>query len=103
MPNTSRALVALLISSLVNAVLFFRIFERAYFPQELNPSWQFSPDPDAIPHSPVGRVPISMLIPLWIAAFSLLAIGLANNIITGWLGEALNSIAGWGFIVLNLP
>jgi len=85
--------IALLISSLVNAVLFFRIFERAYFPKDLNAGFDHTPDPDALPDRLLGRVPYSMLIPLLISAASLLVIGLSNKAIVGWLNTALASFS----------
>jgi len=81
--------VALLISSLVNAVLFFRIFERAYFPKDLTRGFDHKLEADDRPARVLGRVPYSMLIPLLVAAASLLAIGLANQAIVGWLNTAL--------------
>jgi multicomponent Na+:H+ antiporter subunit D len=83
--------VALLVSSLVNAVLFFRIFERAYFPKSLNSEFETGADPDAKPVNLFGRVPYSMLVPLHIAAASILIIGLCNQTIIGWLNTALAS------------
>ncbi|MGI9239394.1 MAG: proton-conducting transporter membrane subunit, partial [Verrucomicrobiales bacterium] len=85
--------VALLISSLVNAVLFFRIFERAYFPKDLAHSIEIQPDPDARPDRSLDKVPYSMLVPLLITAASLLLIGLANQTIVGWLNTALASFS----------
>ena len=85
--------VALLISSLVNAVIFFRIFERAYFPKELQVGFDHVADPDAQPTSILGRVPNTMLIPLLISAASLLLIGLGNQTIIGWLDTALASFS----------
>lgn len=83
--------VALLISSLVNAVLFFRIFERAYFPKQLSPGFEHKLDPDSCPDQVLDRVPYSMLIPLLISAAFILAIGLGNQAIVGWLNTAFAS------------
>ena len=85
--------IALLISSLVNAVLFFRIFERAYFPDDLAAGFEFLPDPDAEPDRQLGRVPYSMLVPLLAAAAALLVIGIANQTIVGWLDTAFASFS----------
>ena len=85
--------VALLFSSLVNAVLFFRIFERAYFPKDLASGFEFGGDPDAKPDRSLDQVPYSMLVPMLIAAASLLIIGLANQTIVGWLNTALASFS----------
>ncbi|MFT4547229.1 MAG: multicomponent Na+:H+ antiporter subunit D, partial [Verrucomicrobiales bacterium] len=85
--------VALLISSLVNAVLFFRIFERAYFPKDVSSNIDHLPDQEAQPERVLGRVPYSMLIPLLIAAASLLIIGLANKTIVAWLDTAFAGLS----------
>ena len=84
---------ALIISSLVNALLFFRIFERAFFPSDISSDFEKTPDPDALPDRVLGRVPYSMLIPLHIAAASILVIGLANKTIVAWLETTLSALS----------
>jgi len=68
---------ALLFSSLVNAVLFFRIFEIAFF----EPFGQGHGHHD---HGPtLSEAPVSMVVPLIIAALSLIALGLyTGDIVT---------------------
>jgi multicomponent Na+:H+ antiporter subunit D len=72
--------VALIVSSLVNAVLFFRIIEVAYFGK--------LPDPDGMDdghhrmhdaeHEGIREAPPAMLIPLLAAAAALVLIGIFN-------------------------
>ncbi len=80
--------VALLFSSLVNAVIFFRIFERAYFGEMDEPA-PAGDDADSRPSQPLERVPWSMLVPLFLAAAAVLLVGLFNNTLAGWLRAAL--------------
>jgi len=66
-------MVALLISSLVNAILFFRVIEIAYF------------EPGGVHHGgeaekvAVDEAPFSMLLPLIIAALCLIVVGLYSG------------------------
>ena len=71
---------ALLFSSLVNAVLFFRIFEIAYF----EPFAEGHGEHGSHPHGPViAEAPLTMVVPLVIAALSLLVLGLySGDIVT---------------------
>lgn len=71
---------ALLISSLINAILFFRIIEVAYFKPAPSPD---DPEPGTKPggndgEEGRGEAPALMLGPLVIAAVSLIIIGLFN-------------------------
>ena len=73
-------IVALLFSSLVNAVLFFRVIEVAYF--------QALPDEDVTvhhSHEKVKEAPLSMLAPLLLSAASLIGLGLYTNEIMTFL------------------
>ena len=79
--------VALLFSSLVNAIIFFRIFERAFF-GEIEKE-KFPKDGDAKPDLKLGRVPWSMLVPLLIAAALVLLVGIFNNPIATALRSAI--------------
>jgi multicomponent Na+:H+ antiporter subunit D len=80
---------ALLFSSLVNAIIFFRIFERAYF-GEIEKE-EFPADGDAEPDLKLGRVPWSMLVPLLISAALVLLVGIFNNPLASWLRSAIPS------------
>jgi len=81
---------ALLFSSLINAVIFFRLIEIGYFPK-------FSGEEESHGHGTHGRqvtavdeAPLSMLVPMLIAAASLIVIGLyTNEIITGLIGRTI--------------
>jgi multicomponent Na+:H+ antiporter subunit D len=74
--------IALLISSLMNAVLFFRVIEHAFF---MNPD-----DKGEENIAPAfSENPSSMLVPLVLAAASLFAIGLFNKEIAGYLEQFL--------------
>ncbi|VVS93340.1 monovalent cation/H+ antiporter subunit D family protein [Desulfoluna spongiiphila] len=68
---------ALLFSSLVNAVLFFRIFEIAFFEP-------FAEGHGHHDHGPVmSEAPVTMVVPLILAALSLIALGLyTGDIVT---------------------
>jgi multicomponent Na+:H+ antiporter subunit D len=75
-------MVALLISSLVNAILFFRIIEVGYFQAMPNE------DPEAHPkQQKYNEAPISMLIPLLTTAAILIGIGLYTSEIVTYLIE----------------
>lgn len=68
---------ALLFSSLVNAVLFFRVFEIAFFEPFAEGHGHHAPAPA------FGEAPVSMVVPLIIAALSLIALGLySGDIVT---------------------
>ena len=81
---------ALLFSSLVNAVIFFRIFERAYFGNLKGVADEQLPDDgDCAPPLTLERVPFSMLIPLFIAGVSVLLVGIYNETLVSWLKAAM--------------
>ena len=82
---------ALLFSSLVNAVIFFRIFEIAYFPKAVSDDVPGCDDPDARPMETLESTPLSMAIPLWISAAALIALGIFNHTIAQWIASALAS------------
>jgi len=76
--------VALLFSSLVNVVLFFRVIEIAYF-EPMNPHHGTF----AI-HDTMEEAPLTMLIPLLIVAVSLLVVGIySGNIVTTIIAPVL--------------
>ena len=92
---------ALIFSSLVNAVIFFRLIEMAYFHgahahgepvDDGDHHHRLGHDPDATPEDVEDRVPRSMMVPLYVAAASLIVIGLFNRVITGWIGQALQAL-----------
>ena len=83
---------ALLISSLINAVLFFRIIEYAYF-GKLPEGQDTHGHGDH--HEDEGKLeenPPSMLIPLIFSAAAVLAVGLYNKEIAAYLELFLNSV-----------
>ena len=69
-------LAALLFSSLINAILFFRIIELAYFN---NGGTHGHHDDHAEHHSEVKEAPVAMLAPLVLSAVALLVIGLSTG------------------------
>nr|MBF0220720.1 monovalent cation/H+ antiporter subunit D family protein [Desulfobulbaceae bacterium] len=79
---------ALLISSLINAVIFFRIIEIGYFPK-------FDDQENSSAHHEhtdvaISEVPLSMLFPMVLTALSLIAIGVySNEIITGLVSRTI--------------
>jgi len=81
---------ALIFSSLVNAIIFFRIFERAYFGKIAGVKEDLSPsDSDANPDTGIKEVPWSMLVPLFIASGSVLLLGIMNRTLFEWIQTAL--------------
>ncbi|MDE0570067.1 MAG: monovalent cation/H+ antiporter subunit D family protein [Verrucomicrobiales bacterium] len=81
---------ALIFSSLVNAIIFFRIFERAYFGKISDVKEDnFPSDSDANPGSGIKEVPWSMLVPLFIASGSVLLLGIMNRTLFEWIQTAL--------------
>ena len=94
--------IALLVSSLVNAVLFFRLIEMAYFhgahahgepivDDDHSHHHKHGVDPDAASEASLPKVPWSMLGPMLISAVSLIVIGLYNRPITNWIQQALSN------------
>lgn len=69
-------LAALLFSSLINAILFFRIIELAYFN---NGGTHGHHDDHAEHHAEVKEAPLAMLAPLVFSAVALLVIGLSTG------------------------
>ena len=93
---------ALLISSLANAVLFFRLIEMAYFQRTPSPGEttvedddephrRDGADRDSEPEATLSCVPWSMSVPLVIVAGSLIFIGVYNREIATWIGAALEA------------
>jgi len=79
-------MVALLISSLINAVLFIRIVETAFF----GATSEEIPDPHDHAVRQIDESPLSMLIPIWMAAASLVLTGLyTRDIVTKWIQPIL--------------
>ena len=68
-------MAALLISSLVNAILFFRIIEIAYFEPKEDHHTGHGPD------IAISEAPISMLVPLLVVAICLIIIGFYSGTI----------------------
>ena len=94
---------ALLFSSLINAVIFFRLIEMAFFHGANAHGDEITDadhehhrtrgtDLDAEPDQTLEKVPWSMLAPMLIAAFSLLAIGIFNRPIASWINVALETL-----------
>ena len=81
---------ALIFSSLVNAIIFFRIFERAYFGKISGVKEDLLPaDSDANPDKGIKEVPWSMLIPLFLASGTVLLVGIMNRSLFEWIQTAL--------------
>ena len=75
---------ALLFSSLINVVLFFRIIERAYF------------NPETDHHAPTYKIdeaPASMVISLWVVVMMIIVIGLySGDIVTHLIQPVIPAI-----------
>ncbi len=63
-------MAALLFSSLVNVILFFRVFEIGYYESSVDAQAH------GHPHEAMGEAPLSMLVPLFITAVGLILVGL---------------------------
>lgn len=79
--------VALILSSLMNVVLFFKIFEIGFFEP-----WAEGTDSHGHPHRPaiaMREAPASMVAPLMVSAIALVALGLMNSKIVAFIENAL--------------
>ena len=90
--------VALLVSSLVNAILFFRIIEKAFFGDLSAEETGHGHGHDEHGHdegepSVIDEAPLSMVAPLVIAAGGLLFIGLNTREIVTVIEQTLNLYA----------
>ena len=68
-------MAALIFSSLINVILFFRIIEISYFEPEMEQPAGTSPE------GVISEAPLSMLVPLLVAALGLIVIGLYSGTI----------------------
>lgn len=81
--------IALLFSSLINVILFFRIIEYAFF--RIDPDEdEAAPDADDDSDEPT---PLTQVLALWTSAIALILLGLFNQPIVGWIQEALRPLA----------
>ena len=77
-------MAALLISSLVNAILFFRVIEIAYFEPKVD---HHGGEAEKVS---IDEAPLSMLVPLIFVALCLIAIGLySGDIVTNIIGHSV--------------
>ena len=96
--------VALLFSSLVNAILFFRIFEKAYYPANLESADHHdhgagaddSPHAHAVARPPAEyeEAPLSGLVALYAGIVLIFVVGLFNGPIADLLRQALPVLSG---------
>ena len=77
--------VALLFSSLVNAIVFFRLFENAYFGAHVGDDDHDHGNENVA----INEASLVLLVPLWISALSLPLLGLYNAEIINFLSRAL--------------
>ena len=87
---------ALLFSSLINAILFFRIFEVAYFSKSDSHGHEERAEAEA--PGEAGEPPLTMLGPLLITAACLLLIGIFNQEIISLIRQAVSTFGPLGFI-----
>ncbi len=79
--------IALLFSSLINVILFFRIIEYAFFHIKTEHG-------EAATESKADEAtPFTQIVSLWTAAIALLLIGLFNQPIVGWIQTTLRPLA----------
>ena len=90
--------IALLVSSLINAVLFFRVIEYAYFGKfpEIDSTHDHSEEHHQEETVKVDENPPSILLPLILSAVAVIAVGLFNKDIAGFLELFLNSVSMGG-------
>ncbi|MDF1811578.1 MAG: monovalent cation/H+ antiporter subunit D family protein [Verrucomicrobiales bacterium] len=102
--------VALLVSSLVNAVLFFRIFEIAYFGKKPSDGHGAHDGEEGGGPYPVqsgtvqgtvksGEGGITALLPLWVTAVLIVALGLMNGQVVEFIRETAGLITDFTAIV----
>ncbi|CAM2070317.1 Monovalent cation/H+ antiporter subunit D family protein [Sulfidibacter corallicola] len=87
--------VGLLTSSMVNAVLFFRILERAYFEKpELpyEPGRQGKNALNFVERKGVDEAPLTMLAPLWAASLGLVLLGVYSGVVIDFISRYVNSV-----------
>jgi multicomponent Na+:H+ antiporter subunit D len=90
---------ALLVSSLIAAIIFFRLIEIALFgpPDTAPPADGYGHDHDHAPSQPAAartEAPASMLVPMVVTAASLVVLGLyTNEVVTHFIRWALPE--GW--------
>lgn len=72
--------IALIISSLICAVLFFRIFEIGFFAESVAPEHHGHHQPAVM-----AEAPVSMLIPLGILSLSLIVVGMYSGTIVNYI------------------
>ena len=84
-------MIALLFSSLVNVILFFRIIEYAYFGKKPAVGHGHDDDQDK---EPVKRdeAPLSSLVALLLAASGIILVGVFNQEIVGIISWALEGL-----------
>ncbi len=94
---------ALLFSSLVNAVLFFRLIEMAYYhgahahgepirDEDHEQYRMHGADPDSQPKETLANAPWSMLGPMLVVAIGLIALGVFNSTVTEWIGQVVANL-----------
>jgi len=79
--------IALLFSSLVNVILFFRIIENAFF------HIKGEDDEEETGEEPAEATPVTQAIALWTTAAAVLLIGLFNQPIVAWIQATLQPLA----------
>ena len=84
---------ALIFSSLINVILFFRVFEIAFFEpwpaHETGHAGGPSPNHGHGPRIQTAEAPLNMVIPLMLAAAGLILIGLYTGDLIGFISQAL--------------
>ena len=90
--------VALLVSSLINAVLFFRVIEYAYFGKfpEIDSTHDHSEEHHQKKLLSLMRIRPQSSSPLILSAVAVIAVGLFNKDIAGFLELFLNSVSMGG-------
>jgi len=88
---------ALIFSSLINAILFFRLFEMAFLKDLYKKEDEdaiISVDPDSVPdaETTLPKAPWTMLGPMLFSAACVLLIGIFNRKIVEWLSSVASTV-----------
>lgn len=80
---------ALLFSSLMNALIFFRLVEMALFSDVAHPA------DEVMDMGKNGEAAIGLRLPLWVSSLFVLGIGLAAQPFGGWIERIVRQVGGW--------
>jgi multicomponent Na+:H+ antiporter subunit D len=83
--------IALVFSSLGNAIIFFRLIEMAYF-NDVEVDESAAEDPDMRPAVAMEKSPWSMLLPLAVTSAGILLLGIFSGTIISWISRVVETL-----------